>query len=200
MIKSILIHRGNQTRKVAIPHVIVTRDERTFQTYEAWRRAVKAIDPNARIEGDKDIADAAGIGEWDGARGIIYDTAKAKNRDAATIGSTIRFKPYASSSAPVLKGEVVALPGNGARIQVKGEDGRTYLLTERDLVKDSDPFSTPEGDKWIGRQVNFNVNSPSGRQKMTGTVKWIHTASGKYEVKGQNGGYYKLSPSEWTVV
>ena len=46
--------------------------ERQFDTYEAWKRAVKQIDPNVRFDGDKDICQGGNIGEWDGAHGIIY--------------------------------------------------------------------------------------------------------------------------------
>ena len=47
--------------------------ERSFQTYEAWKKACKAINPNVQFEGGKDICQAKpGIGEWDGAEGIIY--------------------------------------------------------------------------------------------------------------------------------
>jgi hypothetical protein len=56
--------------------------ERSFSTFQAWRRFMKQIDPNVRFEGDRDIAFAfdgngRGLGEWDGARGTVY-AAKAK--------------------------------------------------------------------------------------------------------------------------
>ena len=58
--------------------------ERTFQTYEAWKRACKQIDPNVKFDGDKDICQAKpGIGEWDGERGIIYNTKDRKTKDEA---------------------------------------------------------------------------------------------------------------------
>jgi hypothetical protein len=46
--------------------------ERQFNSYHGWKRAVKKRDPNAHIEGDKDIANAKGHGEWDGEKGVIY--------------------------------------------------------------------------------------------------------------------------------
>ena len=46
--------------------------DRVFQTYAAWKRAVKAIDPAAEFYGDKDIGGAKGIGEWDGETGLIF--------------------------------------------------------------------------------------------------------------------------------
>lgn len=51
--------------------------EREFQTYPAWRKAIRMLDPMARFEGDRDISNAfsrlgGALGEWDGAKGIIY--------------------------------------------------------------------------------------------------------------------------------
>ena len=52
--------------------------EREYQTYAAWLRAVKKIDPQAIVDGNKDIAYAMhadgikGIGEWTGDVGTIY--------------------------------------------------------------------------------------------------------------------------------
>lgn len=61
--------------------------ERSFQTYEAWKRACKQIDPNVKFEGDKDICQAGKIGEWDGNEGIIYNTKDTKKlmKDAASV-------------------------------------------------------------------------------------------------------------------
>jgi hypothetical protein len=68
--------------------------ERSFTTYEGWRRAIKKEYPDAWFDGDKDIANAmigtkpykAGetnqVGEWDGAEGSIHNfktTNEAKN-------------------------------------------------------------------------------------------------------------------------
>lgn len=54
----------------------LTEDKiRRFRTYPAWKRAVKAIDPNAEFHGDIDIDDAGKRGvyyaEWDGVEGTI---------------------------------------------------------------------------------------------------------------------------------
>lgn len=46
--------------------------DRVFQTYAAWKRAVKAINPSAEFYGDEDIGGAKGIGEWDGETGLIF--------------------------------------------------------------------------------------------------------------------------------
>jgi len=61
--------------------------ERTFQTYEAWKRACKQIDPNVKFDGDIDICQAGKIGEWDGDKGIIYNTKDSKKlmKDAASV-------------------------------------------------------------------------------------------------------------------
>ena len=50
-------------------------DERTYQDYGAWRRACKAVDPNVVFEGDRDICQALGVGEWDGYEGSVYNDA-----------------------------------------------------------------------------------------------------------------------------
>ena len=52
--------------------------DRVFQTYAAWKRAVKAINPNAEFYGDKDIGGAKGIGEWDGDKGLIFASSLRK--------------------------------------------------------------------------------------------------------------------------
>jgi len=57
--------------------------EREFQTYAAWKRAVKAINPNAEFYGDKDIGGAKNIGEWDGATGVIFSDADRVAQRAA---------------------------------------------------------------------------------------------------------------------
>lgn len=61
--------------------------EREFQTYAAWKRACKQIKPDAKFTGDKDI-DGCEVGEWDGAKGVIYNT---KNSKTVTEYVTIRM-------------------------------------------------------------------------------------------------------------
>ncbi len=51
--------------------------ERSFGTYDGWRKALRQIDPQGRVEGNRDTAQAfnrlgVAAGEWDGERGIIY--------------------------------------------------------------------------------------------------------------------------------
>jgi len=62
--------------------------ERQFDTYEAWKRAVKQIDPNVRFDGNKDICQGGNVGEWDGAHGIIYS--KDSTKDTLTKESYLK--------------------------------------------------------------------------------------------------------------
>lgn len=57
--------------------------EKKFNTYAAWLRAVKAAGAT-KIDGNKDIATALnaqgkGVGEWDGAEGVIYAVKEAED-------------------------------------------------------------------------------------------------------------------------
>ena len=72
--------------------------EKVFQTYEAWKRACKQIDPNVKFEGDRDICQAGKVGEWDGDKGIIYNT-KDSDQDFYTVKDS---KPTAKDK--LLKG------------------------------------------------------------------------------------------------
>ena len=57
--------------------------EKEYYTYAGWKRAVKAIDPNAEFYGDKDIGGAINVGEWDGEKGSIFTPViRAKQRRA----------------------------------------------------------------------------------------------------------------------
>jgi len=57
--------------------------EREFRTYAGWKRAVKAIDPNAEFYGDSDIGGAKNIGEWEGDKGSIFTDADRKAQRGA---------------------------------------------------------------------------------------------------------------------
>ena len=46
--------------------------EKEYHTYQAWRTACKAKNPAVRFEGDKEICNAPGVGEWDGEKGVVY--------------------------------------------------------------------------------------------------------------------------------
>ena len=56
-------------------NIAKTNKTRDFQTYQAWKKAVKELDPKASFTGDKDIdscflEDVADC-EWDGEKGTI---------------------------------------------------------------------------------------------------------------------------------
>jgi hypothetical protein len=50
--------------------------DKTFYTYEGWKRKLKSLGGNTFIEGNKDIAqgfvNGVNVGEWDGAEGVIF--------------------------------------------------------------------------------------------------------------------------------
>jgi hypothetical protein len=76
------ITNGRIITKDAVNHM----GERSFRTYEAWKRACKEINPSVQFEGDKDICQAKpGIGEWDGAEGIIYNTKDSKDSALSSL-------------------------------------------------------------------------------------------------------------------
>lgn len=53
--------------------------ETEYNTWSGWRAACKKVNPDYKIEGDKDIAqamvDGKSIGEWDGEKGSVFDDA-----------------------------------------------------------------------------------------------------------------------------
>ncbi len=57
--------------------------DKTYETYAGWKRACKAVKPDVKFEGDKDICCAFHVGEWDGASGVVWkeaiERAKADN-------------------------------------------------------------------------------------------------------------------------
>ena len=73
--------------------------DRTFQTYEAWKRACKQINPNVQFDGDKDICQAGNVGEWDGAKGIIYNTKDTKDGGRELLGSYGKYDFYVDENA-----------------------------------------------------------------------------------------------------
>lgn len=46
--------------------------EKVYKTFAVWKAAVKAVKPDAKIEGNSSVANAPGAGEWDGKEGVIY--------------------------------------------------------------------------------------------------------------------------------
>jgi hypothetical protein len=90
--------------------------ERTFRTYEAWKRACKEIEPNVKFDGDKDICQAGKIGEWDGAEGVIY-----KTKDTADSNS---FK----------EGDIVKIVNNESFNGRKGEFIKEYSNPKKGII------------------------------------------------------------------
>ncbi len=74
--------------------------ERVFQTYPAWRRAVREICPILSIGGNKDIATIPGVGEWDGETGVIYNQEQSiQERDQAIRESKKFFEENAPTNS-----------------------------------------------------------------------------------------------------
>lgn len=46
--------------------------ETTYSNYGRWKAACRAIKPDVKFEGDKDICNAFGVGEWDGVEGSVW--------------------------------------------------------------------------------------------------------------------------------
>lgn len=71
------------------------KNEQEFQTYSAWKRAVKNVDPDAKFTGDKDIDGCYKKGkydaEWDGEKGKLVLTEgfmdRMKARGDAAMGA-----------------------------------------------------------------------------------------------------------------
>lgn len=120
--------------------------ERSFRTYEAWRAAVKNIDPNVKIEGDRDIAQAGNIGEWDGSEGIIY------GKDSIT--GSIKKKIYGSTPKMTF-----------------GKDADTNRFREKSIqvLRIALKRAEESGDKAkvseIQRQINEIESMPPARDK-----------------------------------
>ncbi len=51
--------------------------EKEYQTYAGWRAACKKVNPAVTFEGNKDICNARGVGEWGGDVGSVYNVTKA---------------------------------------------------------------------------------------------------------------------------
>jgi hypothetical protein len=47
--------------------------EKTYRTFQGWKRACRLVDPQCTFEGDKEVCNAKpGVGEWDGESGCVY--------------------------------------------------------------------------------------------------------------------------------
>lgn len=67
-----------------------------YTSYDSWRRACKKVDANVWFDGDRDICNAfvgtkpykrketRAIGEWDGAKGSVFQDAKKIAAAAST--------------------------------------------------------------------------------------------------------------------
>ena len=71
-----LVAMNKARRAPAKRNPVNSMGEREFATYEGWKRAVKAINPQAKFYGDRDIGGAHGIGDWDGEKGLIFTDAQ----------------------------------------------------------------------------------------------------------------------------
>lgn len=68
---------GTQKEEGPVDEAKNSLGETEYRTYSSWLRAVKQLDPQARIEGDKDIAsafasDGKPLGQWEGDVGSIH--------------------------------------------------------------------------------------------------------------------------------
>lgn len=118
--------------------------ERVFQTYEAWKRACRQIDPNVKFDGDIDICQAGKIGEWDGDKGVIYNTKDSKTKDGSRhyhIEKYANEKYYVED--PEGGDETGPFPsGIMAQIEMdkrNDEYEKKHSLKHNNLLKDSKP-------------------------------------------------------------
>lgn len=91
--------RFKETLNEALNH----NNERSFQLYSSWIRALRQQYPNVVFHGDKEIGSATvndkGVGEWDGAVGCIYNAQPIK-ASVAPVTEAAEGQP-AQSGAPV---------------------------------------------------------------------------------------------------
>lgn len=126
--------------------------ERSFQSYEAWKRAVKQIDPNVKIEGDRDIAQAGKIGEWDGAKGIIYNTTDTKTKDRKMTEQEIREEAQRLAEKPL---------DNGSE-KTPGQIAIAYnlwmkILTDRNAKSTTDRIAIDGRDHLMERYKGVDI-------------------------------------------
>lgn len=136
--------------------------DRSFRTYEAWKRACKQIDPNVKFDGDKDICQAGNIGEWDGNEGIIY-TKDSKTKDAGTLkeewdmlSPLERRKRFKLPNQPLVYGKWDDLVESEMRMVERGMR-LFYSMTggEPPISKDS---KTKDGeDQLIGNYNGYRI-------------------------------------------
>ena len=117
--------------------------EKEYQTFTGWKRAVKNIDPSAAFYGNKDIGGAHGIGEWDGAVGIIFSP---ENRSKLYRGKN-PVKP--------LKRRVGT--SQGAKSRTTGKTPAKRLRSRR--AKNTKPgyYPNPSGRSAVSRKPKLYV-------------------------------------------
>lgn len=91
-----------------------------FQTYNAWKRAVKKLDPDAKFTGDKDIDSYKGKkfhADWDGAKGtietkIVKENTNYKESKASPDG--IDYKEVSYLGQTLINLSKIGIHGQGA--------------------------------------------------------------------------------------
>lgn len=151
-----LVATGTDRHKIVNQYLGGQKDalpgERTFRTYEAWRKACKEINLNVQFEGDKDICQAKpGIGEWDGAEGVIYtkdaDPSYKEKRlalekelkDAQDKGDTAKAKEIQNQINEIIKtgdskdeldGATLSLARRAKQAAIRNGFGNAQLKTD----------------------------------------------------------------------
>lgn len=107
------------------------KHDRHFQTYASWRRAVRTIEPGAFIDGGPDIACAPGIGDWDGAEGVIYaDAVTPAPRYLIHIGDPAEGVANRAINPAHLYAQLHTIVGNAFAGVARGTDeARSLRLT-----------------------------------------------------------------------
>lgn len=71
---------------------------RIFHTFKSWVRACKALKPGVRFEGDEDICQAFGCGEWDGETGYISKDAPYPTKWDNSVNEDSAFDELAGTA------------------------------------------------------------------------------------------------------
>lgn len=176
--------------------------ERSFQTFEAWKRACKQINPSVVFEGDKDICQAKpGIGEWDGNEGIIY-TKDSKTKDKIFYPEAIIkvrgqkkkvSKPVVAESQEEAKEKLKAFIVQedstaeilemtcDSKIKVKDSIKSRFNFKK---TKNKDAYLEIKEDGWYVFGYNQNIEGPFTEREATEYVKAGKGKKAKYFSKG----------------
>ncbi len=156
--------------------------ERTFQTYEAWKRACRQIDPNVKFDGDKDICQAGKVGEWDGDKGIIYNTKDRKTKDEEFLGKDqYKIKVYQS--------------GGGYNWEVFDPEGRK---SASGLQSASIENAKRDADRKLGMQIFSTLDSNKSMKDAMIRYKGfsiVEDMNGHFMVLKDVGKYYTIEQS-----